>query len=67
MFYDLKYFPKIERGLLKVLHGALVAAKWYKMCGCMYLDGSLLSIMNVRVMKCVFIGSPESVKAYKLC
>lgn len=42
MFYDLEYFPKIERGLMKVLHGALVVAKWYKMCGCMYLDGSTI-------------------------
>lgn len=39
MFGDLGYCTRIERGVLKVLHNALIMAKGSNMCGLSILDG----------------------------
>jgi len=54
MFHGLVYCARIEHGMMKILHGALIIAKGTKICSLYILDGltiivhaSLISLSGV--------------------
>lgn len=52
---------------MEVLSGKLVHHFNFKIFIALAFEHIKKDKLDVRVMKCVFIGYPESVKAYKLC